>query len=139
MSERQVDALKSIKEVDAEQINKSVKIMGYVTDEELDKLYRNCLFLLFTSKNEGYGLPVMEAVLRGKSAVASNASAVPEVAGAAVVYVNPFSVKSIENGITFMVNNDNRKRYESYAQQMKKIILERGELDTQILIDTILY
>lgn len=60
-----------------------------VSDEELDFLYKNCLFTLYPSIYEGWGLPVAESVAHGKYCVASNASSIPEIAGDLIDYHAP--------------------------------------------------
>ena len=60
-----------------------------VTDEELLYLYENCLFTLFPSYYEGWGLPVAESLACGKYCIASNSSSIPEVAGDLIDYHDP--------------------------------------------------
>jgi glycosyltransferase involved in cell wall biosynthesis len=52
-------------------------------------LYRNCLFTMFPSWYEGWGLPVAESIAFGKYCIASNAASIPEVAGDLVDYHAP--------------------------------------------------
>ena len=63
------------------------------SDEELDWLYRNCLFTLFPSRYEGWGLPVAESLAYGKLCIASNAASIPEVAGDLIDYHDPDDVE----------------------------------------------
>jgi glycosyltransferase involved in cell wall biosynthesis len=59
----------------------SVKILGYVSDEILRTLYRAALVTWFPTRYEGFGLPLLESMACGCPVLASNTSAVPEVAG----------------------------------------------------------
>jgi len=59
----------------------SLHILSSVSDSQLATLYRNAAFTLFPSLYEGYGLPVVESFQHGKAVLASNAGALPEVAG----------------------------------------------------------
>ena len=59
-------------------------IIDGATDGELAWLYRNCLFTVFPSLREGYGLPVAESVAFGKLCIASDLAEVREVAGDAI-------------------------------------------------------
>jgi glycosyltransferase involved in cell wall biosynthesis len=61
-------------------LNHSLKLTGYVTDEELKALYQLCRVFLFPSLYEGLGLPVLEALLCGVPVVAANNSSIPEIA-----------------------------------------------------------
>lgn len=63
--------------------------VGYVDDDTLAALYRGAKMLVFPSRYEGFGLPVLEAMSYGTPVVASNASAVPEAGGDAACYVEP--------------------------------------------------
>ena len=63
------------------------RVLGRVSDAELELLYRNAEALLFPSLYEGFGLPVLEAMRHGLPVVASRTSSLPEVGGDAAVYV----------------------------------------------------
>jgi hypothetical protein len=63
--------------------------LSRVTDAELHWLYEHCLFTLYPSHYEGWGLPVAESLARGKYCIASSSSALPEVGGDLVDYHDP--------------------------------------------------
>lgn len=65
------------------------RMEGGVSREELASLYRNAALLLFPSRYEGFGLPVLEAMSAGLPVVAARAGSVPEVAGGAAVLCAP--------------------------------------------------
>jgi glycosyltransferase involved in cell wall biosynthesis len=62
------------------------EVRGYVDDDELVRLYREAAALVFPSRYEGFGLPVLEALASGTPVVATPDPAVQEVAGDAAVY-----------------------------------------------------
>jgi glycosyltransferase involved in cell wall biosynthesis len=66
---------------------RGVTLRGYVAKEELAELYRGAACLLFPSRYEGFGLPVLEAMASGTPVVATDEPAVREVAGDAAVFV----------------------------------------------------
>lgn len=110
-------------------------LMPYVSDEELSLLYSNCRYVAFLSRAEGYGCPVREALQYGKVVLASRTTSVPEVAGAAIYYINPYSVDSITSGMVYLSNDQNLKRYQEYINE-RKIILDRiAQQDLKIFID----
>lgn len=60
------------------------------SDEELRRLYRNCLFTVYPSFYEGWGLPVAESLTYGKFCIASRASSIPEIGGDLLDYHDPY-------------------------------------------------
>ena len=66
-----------------------VMMIGYVSDDELIWLYRNCYANLYPSLFEGFGLPVLEGMQFGAATLASNATSIPEVAGDAAILIAP--------------------------------------------------
>ncbi|MGE0503675.1 MAG: glycosyltransferase family 4 protein [Rhizobiaceae bacterium] len=59
----------------------SLLVLSSVDDHELHALYQGAAFTLFPSRDEGYGLPVVESFRHGKAVLASSAGALPEVIG----------------------------------------------------------
>ncbi len=66
-----------------------VNRLGYVRRVDLEKLYKSASVFLFPSFEEGFGLPVLEAMAHGLPVVASGTSSLPEVGGNAALYFNP--------------------------------------------------
>lgn len=73
--------------------------LGYVSTNELEKLYASCRIFLYPTLNEGFGYPPLEAMKYGRTCVVSAVCSVPEVCGNAVYYTNPYDVTEIENRI----------------------------------------
>jgi glycosyltransferase involved in cell wall biosynthesis len=70
-------------------ISRHVRMTGYVNDDELIWLYRNCYANLYPSLFEGFGLPLLEGMQFGAASVASNSSSLPEVAADAAILLDP--------------------------------------------------
>ena len=66
-----------------------VQVTGYVTNEELAELYQRASIFAFPSLDEGFGMPVLEAMAHGIPVIASNSSALPEVCGEDAILVDP--------------------------------------------------
>jgi glycosyltransferase involved in cell wall biosynthesis len=65
------------------------ELRGYVEKDELARLYRGAACLVFPSRYEGFGLPVVEAMASGTPVVAAPDAALLEVAGDAAVFAAP--------------------------------------------------
>lgn len=76
-------------------LGERVKHLGYIAYEDLPSLYGNALAFLFPSLEEGFGMPVLEAMASGSPVITSNCSSLPEVAGDAALLVDPYSTESI--------------------------------------------
>jgi len=68
--------------------DRGADLRGYVGDDELARLYREASVLVFPSRFEGFGLPVVEAMASGTPVVATEDPAVREVAGDAALYAD---------------------------------------------------
>jgi glycosyltransferase involved in cell wall biosynthesis len=72
---------------------------GFVSDEELARLYRGARCIVYPSLYEGFGLPIIEAMSCGTPVVTSRGGATEETAGGAAVLVDPLDPRSIASGI----------------------------------------
>jgi glycosyltransferase involved in cell wall biosynthesis len=80
-------------------LERRVEFAGHVAKTELAALYRGATCLVFPSRYEGFGLPVVEAMASGTPVVATTAGAVPEVAGDAAILVEPGDAVALADGI----------------------------------------
>ncbi|AVA25753.1 glycosyltransferase family 1 protein [Rhizobium sp. NXC24] len=83
----------------------SVRLTGYVSDQQLSKLYQNAEFLAMPSLYEGFGFPIVEANAAGVPVLTSNISSMPEVGGTAAFFVDPNDVRSIAAGLKQMATD----------------------------------
>src|SRR5579884_131442 len=69
-----------------------IQIVHGLSDPELAELYRHCLFTVYPSFEEGWGLPIGESLTFGRPCLASDTSSLPEVAGEFADYLDPHNV-----------------------------------------------
>jgi glycosyltransferase involved in cell wall biosynthesis len=76
--------------------NQRVMAAGHTNDRGLLEAYQRCLFTVFPSLYEGWGLPVDESLAHGKLCLASNCSSIPEVGGDCVDYFDPNDAADVQ-------------------------------------------
>ncbi|MEH0196590.1 glycosyltransferase [Caulobacter sp. CCNWLY153] len=86
-----------------EALRDHVHRLMFVSDEELSQLYRRCLFTLYPSFYEGWGLPVTESLCHGKVPVVSEVSSLPEAGGPFAVYFDPHSTPALVRALETMM------------------------------------
>lgn len=79
---------------------------GRISAEDLDGLYELAGALVFPSRYEGFGIPVLEAMVRGCPVIAANTTALPEVVGDAGVLVDPDDVEAWVAAIARVLTDD---------------------------------
>jgi glycosyltransferase involved in cell wall biosynthesis len=82
-----------------------VRLTGWLPDEQLDALYRAAACFVFPSLAEGFGLPVLDALVRGTPVATSNATSLPEVGGDAVIYFDPEDTDAIADAIRRLLSD----------------------------------
>lgn len=90
-------------------ISKYVLMTGYVSDEELIWLYRNCYSNLYPSKFEGFGLPVLEGMQFGAATVASCSTSIPEIAANASILLDPDNIEAWAQTMLRLSKSDNER------------------------------
>jgi glycosyltransferase involved in cell wall biosynthesis len=87
-----------------------VRVLGFVSDQQLATLYAHALFLAMPSLYEGFGLPLLEATSRGVPVLTSDIASMPDVAGDASLLVSPLDVDSIARGLAQMLGDPKLRR-----------------------------
>lgn len=82
----------------------------FVVDEDMPALYTGAQFFVFTPIYEGFGMSPLEAYACGTPVLASRVASVPEAAGEAATYVDPFSVDDIRAKLLEMFDKTERDR-----------------------------
>jgi glycosyltransferase involved in cell wall biosynthesis len=98
-----------------------VVMTGYVSDEELIWLYRNCYANLYPSLFEGFGLPVLEGMQHGAPTLASKTTSIPEVAGEAALLLDP-EMHEVWTEAMFILSEN-----QEYRTQLSAVAQEQAE------------
>ena len=80
------------------------RLAGFVSDAELAALYRGAIALVMPSREEGFGLPALEAMRCGTAVITSTAPALMEVTGDAALHVTP-AVDALANAMSRMASD----------------------------------
>jgi len=89
---------------------------GFISEKELDSLFRMADFLIYPSLYEGFGIPVLEAMKMGLPVITSNTTAMPEVAGDAACLVDPTNIEEMTSVMSELLQN----------RQRRKAMIEKG-------------
>jgi glycosyltransferase involved in cell wall biosynthesis len=84
------DLLKQLENTDY--LDRKIRLIQNASDLELAELYSGCLFTVFPSHYEGWGLPVTESLAFGKPCLVARSSSLPEAGGRLARYFDPESV-----------------------------------------------
>ncbi len=87
-----------------------VRLLGYVSDDELAALYQACTLFCYPSLYEGFGLPVLEAMTCGAPVLTSRVSSLPEVGGDGAAYVDPLDVADIRGVLARLLASEGERR-----------------------------
>lgn len=91
-------------------VNKNcIRLLGFVSEEDLVRLYCGAELFIFTSLMEGFGLPVIEAMACGAPVICSDIHVLKEITDEAAIYVDPHDINDIADKI-FGLLQDNEKR-----------------------------
>jgi len=113
--------------------------VGFVPMDDLVGLYNLAQALIMPSFDEGFGLPVLEAMKSGCPVITSNCGSLPEVAGDAGLYVDPESYESISRAIGSVVNSSDLREELSKKglAQAKKFSIEKMMKDTIVVYESL--
>src|SRR3989344_4557186 len=83
---------------------------GFISDEELVAFYKSTQAFILPSLEEGFGIPILEAMSLGCLVVSSDAGSLKEVGGEAALYFNPLSEEEMFDKITKALNNPSLRK-----------------------------
>jgi glycosyltransferase involved in cell wall biosynthesis len=83
-----------------------IDILGHLSGEQLAALYARARIFAFPSLDEGFGMPILEAMAHGVPVVTSQSSAMPEVAGDAALLVDPLNIDQLAHALTRLAGDE---------------------------------
>ena len=87
-----------------------IQVLGYVSRERLTELYARASVFAFPSLDEGFGMPVLEAMAAGLPVLTSNRSALAEVSGEAALLADPTDAAAIAAALGRLTTDDALRR-----------------------------
>jgi glycosyltransferase involved in cell wall biosynthesis len=96
-------------------LGSQIRATGYLETQEIRALMAASAMLVLPSLEEGFGLPVAEAMAAGLPVVCSRGSALEEVAGDAATLVNPLDTRSIADGIESLLDDPRKAEAQRQA------------------------
>ena len=93
-----------------------IDVLGHLTGEQLAALYARARIFAFPSLDEGFGMPILEAMAHGVPVVTSQSSAMPEVAGDAALLVDPLNIDQLAHALTRLAGD----------QELRDDLIARG-------------
>jgi len=95
--------------IGASRSRERIRVLGYVSRAELANWYARATIFAFPSLDEGFGMPVLEAMASGTPVIASNRAAVPEVAGDAAWLVDAEDTEELAGAIVALTRDPERR------------------------------
>jgi glycosyltransferase involved in cell wall biosynthesis len=99
-----------------------ISVLGYISPADLAGWYARCSVFAFPSLDEGFGLPVLEAMAAGAPVLSSDRSALPEVAGDAALLVDPENAETMGKAL----------RDLTQSEELRRELARRGSLRAQL-------
>lgn len=109
------------KKINDKGISNWIKMLGFVDDCDVSKLYSLALALVHPSKMEGFGLTGLEAMSVGLPVISSNASCLPEVYGEAALYFSPDNIDELVARLEELIKDS----------ELRESLSERGYLQAR--------
>lgn len=113
-------------------IGPRVHFLDFVSEGQLQTLYARARAFLFPSLEEGFGIPILEAMAAGVPVIASSASSIPEVAGEAALYFHPHSVSQMAEQLCVVLSNPPLQRSMSQRSRERALCFHPSAVESAI-------
>ena len=95
--------------IDESPCRNRILVTGYISEDELTRWYGMASIFAFPSLDEGFGMPILDAMAAGIPVVTSNCSAMPEVAGNAAMLVDPTSADGLGDALASLSRDESAR------------------------------
>lgn len=114
-----------------------VHFLGYVPEKTLKDLTAAAIAVTYVSWSEGFGLPLVEAMYSDVPVMAASATALPEVGGAAALWVDPFSEEEIARGLERLYIDENLRStlIENGREQRVRFSWDRAARELWLVLE----
>lgn len=109
------------------------EIVEDISDDELKSLYQGCMFSIYPSKYEGWGLPIGECLSYGKACVLTSNSSLPEVAGEAGIYIPEDDVVAASNAVRKLIEKPSQLKIAEKKVGSKFSPVSWGEVAKSVI------
>lgn len=116
--------------------NENIEFMGYVSDIELAKLYKNAVSTVVPSHMEGFGLTALEAMSLGSIVICSAIPALQEVAGESAIYFDPKDSLSLTQAMEAVINMTKSEREERVSEACVQVKKFSWQKTAKLTLDT---
>ncbi len=108
------------------QLENEIILTGFISDEEKSYCYQHALVFVYPSLYEGFGMPILEAMISGTPVLCSNAASIPEVGGDACLYFDPHNADDIYSKLLLLINDSSKRK-----EMAVKGKIQSGKFDWQ--------
>ena len=105
-SKKEDDSIQIQQAIEEDGFNDKVILVGYCSDAELTTYYNNASGYVFPSYNEGFGLPLLEAMRFNLPIAAANNTCLPEIGKEAAIYFDPYNMDETVYAIQKIMHKD---------------------------------
>jgi glycosyltransferase involved in cell wall biosynthesis len=126
--DRRSERLKSL--ASSLELETELKFQGEVEEQELNRIYQSASALIFPSRYEGFGIPLIEAMYFGLPIICGRGGSQPEVAGDAALYVNVEDPEDIAGAMTRLTEDRIlRERLVAKGKRQLQIFTLKAEIE----------
>lgn len=104
------EASSILRQIEASPARSRIDLLGYLPQAELQRWYVHASVFAFPSLDEGFGMPVLEAMAWGLAVITSDNSALPEVAGDAALLVDPNDTEALVHALRLVTGDVDLRR-----------------------------